>query len=120
MLALLLGAQTRTDVGPDDHRGCISVGPSGALECHSDTLDIVTAVVPRTMAANHFTGFNNFSRGISLDTSERAPKCQPELRGEFWFVRDDTAGDNVEVCAKARSGQYEWQRIQLAATSTSR
>ena len=99
VITVVLCAQMQTDY-ERHHEGCPMVGPSGALECHDRTIDIVPAVVPRLVAANRFTGLNAFERGLLLDTRGPKPQCTDDLRGTMWFIRGaNRTKDNLQVCA---------------------
>ena len=114
VLVLFVYGQTQSERRPEERNRCPMTGPSGALVCSNDTLDIVTAVVPRLTAANRFGGLNTFAQGVVMDTREqRRPAWKEELRGALWFKRDEQK-DSVQVCMR-ESGRYEWAGMELHA-----
>lgn len=96
------------------------MGPSGGLECHDGTIDIVPAVIPRTVGVNHFHGLSLFESGLIIDTDtertpkEQRPKCKEEERGALWFQRSKTTKDSMQVCMWDGAG-FEWARMELRA-----
>ena len=87
-----------------------SIGPSGALAVNNGALDIVTSVVPRLMAANTFTGLNNFTGGVQMQASGTQPSCSSTLRGLFWYLNNGSSKDGIQVCVYNGSA-FAWVNL---------
>lgn len=84
-----------------------AVGGSGALAWQNGALDIITAVMPRKMAANSWTGANDFAY-IQFDPTVTAPPCaQTQDIGRIWIDSTDPNNTAVHFCL-AVAGQIKW------------
>lgn len=82
-------------------------GPSGALAMKDGMLDIVTSVVPRLIAANTWTGANDFN-AIQFDATTTAPPCSQSADiGRVWVDSTDPNNTGYKVCL-ASGGTIQW------------
>lgn len=96
-----------------------TTGPSGALVVTDGTLDIVTSVLPRSAAANLFTGVNTFTQpqvlanGFTLYSSSYTsaqPSCDSTHRGTMWYQNNGSSKDSLQVCVWTGTA-YSWFAI---------
>jgi len=85
----------------------VNLGGSGALAVSGGSLDVNPAIVPRLTAANTFSGFNTFTNGLSLLTTNAQPTCAASYRGTFWYLNNGAAKDGLQVCVYNGSA-YAW------------
>jgi len=85
----------------------VNLGGSGALAVSGGSLDVNPAIVPRPTAANTFSGFNTFTNGLSLLTTNAQPTCAASYRGTFWYLNNGAAKDGLQVCVYNGSA-YAW------------
>jgi hypothetical protein len=87
----------------------IGTGGSGALafDPASQTVDIVTSILPRKMAANSWTGRNDFTY-LQVDATNTAPPCAATSDiGGIWFDSADANNTAVRYCV-AVMGKIQW------------
>lgn len=102
-----VGAQIYTCSAPNIWSLATAVGGSGALAWQNGALDIITAVVPRKMAANSWTGLNDFAL-MQIDPSKIAPPCsQTQDIGRIWIDSTDPSNTAYRVCL-VTAGQIQW------------
>ena len=83
-------------------------GPSGAVNMTNGALDIVTAVVPRKMSANSWSGLNDF-QFLQVDPSTMPPSCASPASdlGRIWIDSTDSNNTGFKVCL-AVAGKLQW------------
>lgn len=87
----------------------IGTGASGALafDPNSQTVDIVTAILPRKLAANSWTGANDFAL-IQFDPTSAAPPCAGVGDiGRVWIDNSDANNTALHYCL-AVAGKVGW------------
>jgi hypothetical protein len=53
-------------------------------------------------------------RSVQLNEDNIAqPTCTAALRGRQWYVRNDAAGDSLQVCVRLPDGSYAWKAVTL-------
>jgi hypothetical protein len=83
-------------------------GPSGALNMTNGALDIATAVVPRKMSANSWSGLNDF-QFLQVDPTTMPPSCGTAGSdvGRIWIDSTDSNNTGFKVCL-AVAGKLQW------------
>lgn len=83
-------------------------GPSNALTMLNGTLDIVTAVVPRKVSANSWSGANDF-QSIQFDPTTVPPPCATVASdvGRIWIDSTDPNNTGFKVCLVV-GGKLQW------------